>query len=578
LAAAQLQAGWRGRKARIRVRRIWEVKTIILRYTVRGARHFCRTTAASRVRQDAPLSAFLPSSEGQVVEGGDEWSEEQDLHQLLGSVWTGPEFGEDFEQQMRSRPVAIERRICDVAPPAVVARSTLPTACTCYRCGKHVGTDVQTPSDVFTVGFRMGGRRLAVRCLREMAELLEAEDFAEVTRRTACCKVVSCMLAQNRLAAENYEGWFFSTETRVQLKKGTERKDQGLEFSDNCVLLRCFAVQEPRVLTDAQLLALFRWVVAHAQFVQEREKRFIATAMAIVEGAELFGYKFSQPQSFVNKMGAFVRNYAERVIFPHILVRGPNRHKWKSRANILIETAMPKACDVAYALLCVDNWIAQGSPVDASGRREHRIPEDSEHADIFDPHGFESRLKAALSGPRKKYVLRLADAATTNTVTMGMAMAMGTGTGTGASREMHRLQRLVSGSNKNGTTVGHGANGKPTCGSYQNNSSQHPYDRYWGVFKAQGLPDAECTASVKLFVDTHEDGNAVGKERQDPGDPASPSKACAVLRRVERVRPPQTMQLSSKRSALARWRKDQGADGLVKIAKRPRYLPKVSRA
>ena len=83
----------------------------------------------------------------------------------------------------------------------MVARASLPTPYMCYCCGKHTGTDVQTPCDVFAVGYRLGGHELAMRCLKEMWELLEAENFTEVTRRTACCKMVSCMLAQNRLAA-----------------------------------------------------------------------------------------------------------------------------------------------------------------------------------------------------------------------------------------------------------------------------------------------------------------------------------------------------------------------------------------
>ncbi len=557
-AATRLQAWWRGEKARTRVVEIWQTKTAFLKITVRG-RHFC-ATKASRVRQDAPIAAFLPPEEEHVAEEDDE----RELMELLGCVWSEPEFGEDFEQRKRSRPAPIERRVDDVKAPAVVARAALPTPYMCFRCRKKLGTDVQTPSDVFTVAYRLGGRRLAVRCLVEMAELLEAEDYAEVTRRTACCKVVSCMLAQNRLAVENYEGWFFSTQ-RDQLERGTERKDQGLEWSDNCILLRCFAVQNPRVLSDAQLLALFRWVVAQAQFVQEREKRFIATAMAIVDAPERFGYKFAQPQSFVNQMAAFQRNYAERVIFPHILATGLNRHKWKSRANILIETAMPKACDVAYALLCVDNWLAQGSPVDAHGRREHRVLRDAEHVAVFDPDGFKCGMAAAISGPRKKYTLRLADAALTSTADAG--------TGANA-REQQKMQKLLSGSHKNGTTVGHGAAGRPTCGAHQNNSAAHPYDRYWGVFKAQGLPDAECDAMVDLFVDWHEDGNTVGKEKQDD-TPESLSKACAVLRRVQLVDPPRTMQLDSKRKAAERWgQQAQSSIGLVKVTKRSTHAPR----
>jgi hypothetical protein len=519
-------------------------RTEILKRTVQGARHFCQTTA-SRVQEDAPYEVFASHTSRDTTNDYDLFHWQQWYPQPL-------EIGKTYEEKVRSQgEVSSDRRVQTVTTPKVVARASLPTAHMCYCCGLHTGTDVQTPNDVFAVGFRLGGHAMALRCVKQMAELLEAEDFVEVTRRTACCRMATCMLAQNRLTTDHYEGWYWSKDPetgkrRFQLEKGTDRKDQGLEISENLVLLHCLAVQHPPVLSNEQLEALWRWVVAHSQFVQEREKRFIATAVAVANNPHLFGYEFGDPQSLVNRMAAFPRNYAHRLIFKHVLRSDLNRHKWKSGINKLLEASMPKPYDVIYALMCEDNWHNQHRPRDADGRPVHRVTRGAPHAKTFNVCHFKKGLQAAIACPadpdRKDAGLDLY---------FQDARSVGSQTGSLSNpREQRELNKLLTGSRKAGKTRGFGVADFPTCGSRQKTSSAHPAERYAAVFDAQGTYSlAEREDILSLFLDSHEDGNTVGRELQKPGDQGSLSKACAVIRRIEIYDPPTPAPTSLRRVA-----------------------------
>ncbi len=511
-------------------------RTVLLRVTVEEARHFCQTTS-SRVQQDAPFHAF----ESDLMAEGLQAKEKEafkGLCQMLGNSWySDTKYASTYEEEVRSKSKADDaRRVDEVTRPKVVARSALPTPYLCACCGKHAGTDMQTPSDVYAVGFRLGGHALGLRCLMEMAQLLVAENFEEVKQRTACCKKVRCMLAQNRLSTDHYEGWLWTKDPltglrRPQLEKGTDRKDQGLELGDCLILLRCLAVQDPPVVSREQIQALFRWVIYNSQFIQEREKRFIATGLAVVDNPTKFGYRFSDAQSLVNRMAAFPRNYAHRVIFPHILRMDLSVYKWKSCMNKILETAMPKPYDVIYAMMCEDNWIHQGRPVDPDGRPVHRVTRGAKYAKVFNVCHFKKGLKAAVAVKKLKgYDLQFQDASSTDT---GSAVADG-------SRGQRELNQLISGSRKGGKTKGFGVAGMPTCGSRQKTSGAHPRERYAAVFQAQGsYSPEEIDNMISLFMDEYPDGNTVGFELQNAKDEGSLSKACAVLRPVEVYDPPQ---------------------------------------
>lgn len=444
----------------------------------------------------------------------------------------GLRFGTTHDEEKRAGECNNVNYAAAVATPAVVARGTPPTSYPCYCCGVVTGVEVQSPQQVFGVAYAIDGEMAAIASIVDMAKFLEEGNVSEVTRRTSVCHTVGCMLGQGVLNPDSYEAWVRS-DKRPQLEKGTDRKDQGLTLADNVIFLRCLAVQKPKIVTDAQLRALFKWVVAHSQFVQEREKRFIATAMAVAENPTTFGYQFADGQGFVNKMASFTARYLLQIAFPFILRMDLTAARWKSGVNCILETAMPKSYDVVYAYMCEDNWIAQGSPVE-NGRRVHRVVKGAAHATLFQAIGFKDALKAAITA-NPTYAMLFAGAAVTNIAR----------TSTHTSRDMKNLTKLVSG--KRATTVGHGVSGMPTCGARQNNSGVHPIPRYRSIFKADGADDAECDAMVDLFMQKHDNGNTVGFEKHSPKDPLSLSKACAVLRSVELYVPPTIVPATNKR-------------------------------
>lgn len=505
--------------------------------------------AFDKLESGAPRATLASGSGGGGGEGESGYEDEFDA--WFDRAWD-VEYGETYEDELRSRETPIERRM-GVAVPAVVARGSPPTNYTCFACGTRPAYDMQTPNDVFAVAYRLGGPELAVHCVKRMAQLLKGEDYNAVLERTGCCRTVRCMLAQNRLSAENYEAWFFSggpDPQRKQLEKGTDRKDQGLDFGDSIIFLRAMAVQKPKIVTDAELLALLKWVIVNAQFVQEREKNFIATAMAVIENPQLLGYTFADPQSLANRMAAFVRAYLERVLFQHVLDEKLPSWKWRSGANKFLETAMPKPSDVLYALMCEDNWKAQGSPRDANGRRVHRVPKDAPHAHLFTIDGFKAALDAALL-PYKKTRENPGGEPMKLPLACGNALSTAS-TGQEPPRELQKLMNMMSGSQKRTYAIAHGKSNPPTCASRQKDSGVHPRQRYLALPRAEGYTEAECADFVDLFVDDHANGNTVGFEKEKPDNPASLSKACSVLRMPTLFAPKKVQPVSEVRRRLER--------------------------
>lgn len=525
-------------------------RVLICKAQVETARHFCETTP-SQVQagaEDPEADVYGVFDQMRQPEPRAELSPlEVDMRRAMEYAWV-PEFGMSFEDELQVRKQPDWWKVVEVTAPEVVARAMPPTSYTCYSCGACAAADVQTPHDVYTVGYRLGGHVTAMRCVEEMANLLAEGNHDEVTRRTAVCRKVCCMLAQNLLSFDNYEAWVISSpDPRPQLERGTDRKDQGLLLSENLIFLRCLAVQRPMPLSEKQLLALFRWVVKHSQFVQEREKRMIATAMAVADHPHLFLYKFKEPQSFVNRMAAFTRNYAESSIFPHLLRTDLNLFKWRSGMKQLLETAMPKPPDVVYALLCEDNWRHHHDTMEwvENGRRVHRVKKGAAHASLFTLNGFLLAIEAVVKA-KPKYVLRFEGTTETRTASISRA----------AERDLQQLERLIAGTPRKHLTVGSGVAKRPTCASYQNDSGVFPLERYRSVFLAAGCDAQECDAMVDLFLDKLPAGNTQGYEMQKPGKADSLSKECTILRPVEQYTPYEAPQQVGKRKAAA----ERGAD------------------
>lgn len=525
----------------------------ILKSTVETSRHFCEAppSEAFVAAQEPGVDAYLPFDERKGEEGeGERESDAPHAHvdefdQLFEACWVAEEteYGQTFEEHKRAREKPMDQRI-DIQKPAVVARGSPPSNYTCFCCQRRPAYDLQTPDDVFATALRMSDEHTAIKCVIKMAQMLKEEDYNGVLERTACCRTVRCMLAQNRLSCENYESWVFSgdqgtpgTSQRSQLEKGTDRKDQGLRFADSIIFLRCLAVQRPLIVSEAELYALWKWVIMNSQFIQEREKNFIATAMAIVESPKVFGYTFADPQSFVNRMSSFPRRYFQRVMFRHILRMDLSQSRWRSGANRILETAMPKPADVAYGLTCEDNWKAQGCPVDTQGRRTHRVNKDAPHAALFTIDGFKKAITEAV-GANSEYVLPYIHGNSTNTASIG----------TETHREVQVLMKMMSGSHKRPCAIAHGKPAAPTCASVQKNSGVHPRERYRSIPIAEDCDDQECDAWVHLFVDHLDNGNPFGFEKEDPvKNPGGGSKACSVLRAVELYEPKKVAPVTERR-------------------------------
>lgn len=536
--------------------RLYVQRVQLMHCTVTGKHFYADEEAAADAKKeedDKPLDEYG------AFDANDEGAERlqvlaRAVQDELDKEWSAydPEYGTTFEEEQLSGKGMDENPVTDVKAPLVHAHNPPPLSEVCFCCRAKGASAYQTPECVFVVATRLVNAGFGVECVKELAQLLLANNNAEARRRTACCRTVRCMLAQNTLKYECYEAWARSLTARTQLERGTDRKDQGLTFSENVIFLRTLAVMRPPPLSNEELFALFEWLVLHAQWIQEREKRFIATAMAVAENSHLFGYTFSKKQRFVDRMGSFVRKYALNVIFPHLLVMDLKWHRWKSTANCLLETGMPKAPDVVFALLCEDNWEAWGEPIDANGRYEHRVPRGNpESAKLFTREGFEEALTRCTHKESKKV-----DRKTGKKVLVAVQYRLNfacdaeagssSATGSGNKRsETHKLHKKISGSHRKQWTVGHAVAAPPTCGSEQANSGVHPRDRYENTFRAFDHNRQEAKAKADLFMQDYENGNSMGHEKQSANK--DKAKACTVIRPVTVYVPPPMVSTNTTR-------------------------------
>lgn len=466
---------------------------------------------------------------------------------MMAHNWTyEKEYKHTYEEECRLAPDD-PHNIKIVDYPCVIARGTPPRGYTCWKCGANTAHDVQTPQEVYATAYCVAGPVEAIRALRAFADTLVERKYDEAIKRTAVCRNVRCMIAQHKLAAESYYYWFFSGRKtgglpRNQLERGTDRKDQGVVFADNVLLMRWAFMQQPPILDEEQITALFHWLVVNSQFVQEREKRFIATAIAVAESGT-FPFKFTpaQKQSLVDRMSSIPRNYVHQIILPHIFDLTFDKERWQSMGNRHLETACPKAVDALYFLTCLTNWDNQQRPRDADGRPEHRIPKGNEALkELFTVQGFQKAVTLAVEEHGEEgYHLEYASAPPTkSSVKMSKRQSP---------IDTHKLLTLLTGSNKRCYTIANPVKANknkkppyeligaaPTCGSIQADSGVHTKQRYDGVAEGLLMTPEEKEDAVSLFVDVWKAGNPVGKEKlqSKKADPTK-SKACAALRPVK---------------------------------------------
>jgi len=545
----------------------------VLRATVKGRPWSSALPSEARAQQEG-RAASAAAAHAAAVLAGLAGAHEDGAHED-GAHDGDDDDDDDDDEQGASEPLQLQntwederglgevpddKRMGNIVPPCVVARNDGPNKFRCHCCGESGGYDVQLPLHVFMTAYRHpgGGGKLAVHCLREMAQHLVRGEFEKVFERATCCKKLGCLIGQGLLSADDYCRWV-KVVKRVQLQRGTDRKDQSRLFCENVCLLRMLALENPAPLSVRELRALFEFLVLNSQFVQEREKRFIATAMAAVGSPQHFRFKFADPNSIVKRMAQIPRNYASKLIFPHIIDPSLSPKKWVSKGNRLLETAFPKASDALFTILCLENAHANENE-EENGRMVHRVPEGAPYASLFTPDGFHDALWWACGGEKpRKYTLHFASSERDLRQTA-------TSTDTRAQRQMQRMLATLSATQRKATTTGKGAAAAFTCGSQQANSGVHPKERYWGVLKALGYTDAEAAKRVALFLDEWPTNNPHGFEKLKKGSELS--KACETVRPVQVVKPKVHSTFNPTRAARsAGWDARHASAG-----KRPRML------
>ena len=420
--------------------------------------------------------------------------------------------------------------------PLVVARGLPSASQKCFQCGDRCAWAAQTPYDVFSVGFVVGGGAHGIDCVVKMAKLLQCGDRAAVLERTSVCKAPACLISQGMLSVETYSAWLQSATQRPQLMRGTNRASQTSVIVNNMMLLRVLAQTPPcgnggPILTTAQVTGLFEHIVGDSQYILEREKKFIATAAAVAENQEAFGYRFNDAQRLVDRMARLPRNYALNVLLPLLLDTGLNEFRWKAKLNLLLDIACPKAPDALFAIMCDINSEAQGRP-QTGGRLDH-VLRHGQDGSVFTADGFKAGLVRAVA-KSPSYTLGVVDGSPTLSSVGGKNAANG-----------QQLLKIVSG--KSAVARAQGVATAPTCGRIQRNSQVHPQKRYVGVFLAEGLKIEEAEKRVALFLEFHPTGNEVGFEQLRDG--SGLSRPCHALRPI--VTAPKTL-LKNQNSARKR--------------------------
>jgi hypothetical protein len=173
------------------------------------------------------------------------------------------------------------------------------------------------------------------RVTQKMANLLLAGRHDEVYRRTQVCGRPSCRVAQMLEDPVRYAFWR-SSHRKPNLEQATENKDMQSALRTNCMLLRKQYLRHldetkrggPKFvpnehdrlgLTKVQVTALLTHVVDCSQWMQQREKDFLAAADFFIVYAAEIGFNWDDNQWVKESMHRCARNYVNLVVLPHIL-------------------------------------------------------------------------------------------------------------------------------------------------------------------------------------------------------------------------------------------------------------------
>ena len=478
---------------------------------------------------------------------------------------TGLEFEASFEDVVERGATGFSI-LGGVVAPCCYARSTIPSHLTCFQCGCRPGWQLQLPFQVFDTAVRRFGEQdpsgAAVDVVVMMATMLSSGKDEEVVQRLAVCNNIDCLLRASLMTPEWRSAWLDGPR-RPQEERETVRKDQTVLLEQNLNLFHDLVKKDKLKLLEVQ--HLMRFLSLNSQFVLEREKRFISTSMAVAEHEKAFGYRFPNPQRFVNRMASLAHGYMLNAIVPHIMDTDMLNMQWQAHLQRLLFTAYPKPPDVVYALLVeavAEEHGFQRSPAPAlhdgfdsskeeppfgwgiqtRGRIDHCVPEGPSGEalrKLFEPPHFLERLQACIS-KAPSYELNFAFSSHVRHANASNPYAaLRTSRTTDADGVTRRPQRvdiyaamraLNDPYAKKLTTTGHGVAELPSSGDTSYETNVHPKLRYFNLWRGLGFDDCDAEDRTALMLDFYHtsDPRAVnGKEMLKSG---KGHRSCYILR------------------------------------------------
>ena len=477
-------------------------------YTAHGATHYrlseeerqldsayalakeCETVAPPRV-VDGPRVGTGFRSDGSRVDVAEPCSDDE--------LDMCPDF--DEEQNHNLNNVSLEV----LQQPTCRARSGAASMFTCWQCGSNPGHEFQAPDEVFETAWRSSQEddmgRSAVSAVKEMAMLLRKGHGDTVAGRCCVCNNIDCMLRAGIMTPEWRAEWLDGTR-RPQEERETSRKNQVVRIERNMRLLHNLVKGGVLDLLDVRQLLMF--FARNSQFVHEREKKFIATAMAVAENSHLFGFRFPQPQRFVDRMAAFAHGYVTNVLVSHVFDVALSDAAWEGHLQKLLDTALPKAPDAVFALMVEANAEASGferdppeaegvwaTVVSQTGRMIHRTS-----LEVFSPITFYNRLSQCVTAS-PAYELSFESSKNCNGSNAYAALATAN-KGKFRNYELQLAMQALQGAQRE---IAHGVAELPSSSDLQRETNVHPRLRYKNLFLALGYSDDDAEMRIALLLD-----------------------------------------------------------------------------
>ena len=400
----------------------------------------------------------------------------------------------------------------------------------CWQCGQRQGYEFQSPSDVFETAWRCVddcAGQSAVRAVKQMATLLREGQFESVASRCCVCSNVDCVLRASLMTPEWRMKWLDGNR-RPQEERDNTRKNQVVLVERNVRLLHNLVKGGVLDLVDVQ--HLLRFVASSSQFVHEREKKFIAVAMAAAEHPHLLGFDFADRQRFVDRMAAFANGYVVHVLAAHCATLSFRDSAWEAHLQKLVDTALPKAHDAVFALMVEANAESNGfqrEPLQPGetvwapvvGRAGRLVHQSS--LDVFSPRVFFQRLSLCVTAS-PSFGLSFEGCGRYDGSNPFQALVT-SNQGKQRGYETQMAAQAVSGGPQH--TTAHGTVDLPASSDLQMETNVHPRLRYKNLFLALGYSDDEAEERIALMLDYELE---LGKETLRSGRGARP---CYVLRR-----------------------------------------------